>query len=51
MKIIPTESLGSIPRPRELQEAMIAFSQGKLSQEKMNQCFDQVVEETINSLE
>jgi len=51
MNLIPTESVGSVPRPRELQEAMVAFSQGNLSEEKMNQHFDQAVEETINRLE
>lgn|GEM_PF-4317215 len=26
---IPTEPVGSVPRPRELQEAMVAFSNNK----------------------
>ncbi len=51
MNLIPTESVGSVPRSRELQEAMGAFSQGNLSEEKMNQHFDQAVEETINRME
>lgn len=51
MNLIPTESVGSVPRPRELQEAMAAFSQGNLSSEKLNGHFDQVVKETIKSLE
>jgi len=50
-KYIPTESIGSIPRPRELQEAMVAFSQGSLSLEKLEQHFDQAVKETIKNLE
>jgi len=49
--LIPTESIGSIPRSRELQEAMVAFSQGDLSSEKLDQHFDQAVKETIESLE
>ena len=51
MNFIPTESVGSVPRSRELQEAMAAFSEGNLSEEKMNQHFDLAVEETINRLE
>ena len=51
MNLIPTESVGSVPRPRELQEAMAAFSQGNLSEAKMNQLFDEVVKDTINRLE
>ena len=48
---IPTESIGSIPRPRELQEAMVAFSRGDLSWEKLDQHFDHVVKDTIKRLE
>jgi 5-methyltetrahydropteroyltriglutamate--homocysteine methyltransferase len=51
MNLIPTEGVGSIPRPRELQEALVAFSQGNLSAEKINQYFDSAVKETIKSLE
>lgn len=51
MTLIPTESVGSIPRPRELQEAMAAFSQGDLSAEKLDEHFDRVVRETIQHLE
>lgn len=48
---MPTESVGSIPRSRELQEAMVDFSLGKLSDEEMNRHFDEAVRETINRLE
>jgi 5-methyltetrahydropteroyltriglutamate--homocysteine methyltransferase len=51
MTNIPTESVGSVPRPRELQEAIVAFSQGNLSAEKLNEHFDEVVKETIHRLE
>lgn len=50
MNSIQTESVGSIPRPRELQNAITAFSQGNLSSEKLNGLFDHVVEETIKGL-
>lgn len=51
MNILPTESIGSIPRPRELQEAMAAFSKGNLSSEAMDEHFDRAVKQTIEKLE
>jgi len=51
MNLIPTEAVGSVPRPRELQEAIAAFTKGNLSLEKLNQHFDGAVEETIKRLE
>jgi len=51
MNKIPTESVGSIPRTRELQEAMAAFSKGNLSPEVLDEHFDQAVKETIENLE
>ncbi len=51
MTLIPTESVGSIPRPRKLQEAMVAFSNGDLSAEKLDEHFDEAVKETIQRLE
>jgi 5-methyltetrahydropteroyltriglutamate--homocysteine methyltransferase len=48
---IPTESVGSIPRSRELQEAMVAFSNGNLSTEKLDKYFDQAVKDTITRME
>ena len=37
---IPTEPVGSIPRPRELQEAMLAFSKGEISDQTIDAHFD-----------
>ena len=51
MKSIPTESVGSIPRARELQEAMVAHSKGNLSSEKLEEHFNQAVKDTIKRLE
>ncbi|UBM58792.1 5-methyltetrahydropteroyltriglutamate--homocysteine methyltransferase [Marinilongibacter aquaticus] len=51
MTLLPTEGVGSIPRSRELQEAIVAFSQGNLPLNQMNQFFDHAVEETIRNLE
>lgn len=51
MTLIATESVGSIPRSRELQAAMVAFSQGNLSGKEMDQLFDEAVRDTIQRLE
>jgi 5-methyltetrahydropteroyltriglutamate--homocysteine methyltransferase len=48
---IPTESIGSIPRPPELLEAMEAFASGDLSREDLDARYDDAVRETIASLE
>jgi 5-methyltetrahydropteroyltriglutamate--homocysteine methyltransferase len=48
---IPTEPIGSVPRPRELQEAMQAFAAGTLSAEKLDNLFDAAVRETIEQFE
>lgn len=51
MMAIPTEPVGSVPRPRALQEAMQAFATGNLSGEEMETMFDDVVRETIGRFE
>ncbi len=51
MNMIPTESVGSIPRSRELQEAMVACSEGNLSAEALEKHFDRAVKDTIENLE
>lgn len=51
MNLIPTESVGSVPRTKELQQAMMAFSTGDLSEVKMNKYFDEAVKETVSRLE
>ena len=51
MTLIPTESVGSVPRSRELQEAMVAFSKGEVSAEKLDEHFNEAVRETIQRLE
>jgi len=48
---IPTEPVGSVPRPRELQDAMIAHSKGDISTDDLNTQFDQAVCETIEQFE
>ena len=48
---IPTEPVGSIPRPRELQDAMVSHSQGEISTEDLESLFDAIVCETIAKFE
>jgi 5-methyltetrahydropteroyltriglutamate--homocysteine methyltransferase len=47
---IPTEPIGSIPRPRELVEAMQAVAAGRLSPEELEPLYERAVRETIEAL-
>ena len=51
MTFIPTEPIGSIPRPVYLQEAMGAFQKEEISQSDLDRLFDQATRETIAELE
>ncbi|NBT60049.1 5-methyltetrahydropteroyltriglutamate--homocysteine methyltransferase, partial [bacterium] len=48
---IPTELIGSIPRPNYLLEAAQNFRAGKTTQEKLDESYNQAVRETIEQLE
>lgn len=48
---IPTEPVGSIPRPRALQEAMAAHARGELRAEALERAFDAAVREAIERFE
>ena len=48
---IPTEPIGSIPRPRELLDAMQAFAAGSISRDELDGRYDDAVRDTIASLE
>ena len=48
---IPTEPIGSIPRPTVLQEAMADFADGNVSQEELDKLFDDAVRDTIEKFE
>jgi 5-methyltetrahydropteroyltriglutamate--homocysteine methyltransferase len=48
---IPTEPIGSIPRPKELIEGMQAFDAGSISQEELNSLCDRAVRDTIRRFE
>lgn len=48
---IPTEPIGSIPRPPELIDAMQRQAQGGISQEKMRALYDDAVRDTIQRFE
>jgi 5-methyltetrahydropteroyltriglutamate--homocysteine methyltransferase len=49
--MIPTEPIGSIPRPRALIEAMGELAAGKISQSELNKLADDAVRDTISRLE
>jgi|GEM_PF-5206575 len=44
---IPTESIGSIPRPPQLLEALREFRAGRLSQQRLDACYDDAVRDTL----
>lgn len=48
---IPTEPIGSIPRPQYLIDAMIAFSKQELPQQELAKLFDKALEETVRAFE
>ena len=48
---IPTEPIGSIPRPPELIEAMQRLAAGQISQDKMNALYDRALRDTIRRME
>jgi methionine synthase II (cobalamin-independent) len=48
---IPTEPIGSIPRPRSLLDGMEAFQAGTISREALDSLYDDAVRETIARFE
>ena len=48
---LPTEPIGSIPRPPELMEGMKAFASGSVSADRMESLFDAAVRDTIRRFE
>ncbi len=48
---IPTEPVGSIPRPPELIEGVRDFASGRVSQEKLNSPYERAIRDTIQRFE
>jgi 5-methyltetrahydropteroyltriglutamate--homocysteine methyltransferase len=48
---IPTEPIGSIPRPPDLIAAMREFQEGRLAQEKLNALYEDALRDTIQRFE
>lgn len=48
---IPTEPVGSVPRPKYLIEAMGSFAKGQIKESELNKLTNQAIEETIRALE
>ncbi|HLF36012.1 MAG TPA: hypothetical protein VI583_17345, partial [Cyclobacteriaceae bacterium] len=51
MNRIPTEPIGSIPRPEYLQKAMMAFGKGEMKADELAKLTDQAIKETIKEFE
>jgi 5-methyltetrahydropteroyltriglutamate--homocysteine methyltransferase len=49
--MIPTEPIGSIPRPRALIEAMAESAAGRITPGEMNKLYDSALRDTISRLE
>ena len=48
---IPTEPIGSIPRPASLLQAMVAFQAGRLGSAEMDAAYADAIRDTIQQLE
>src|ERR671933_1668320 len=48
---IPTEPIGSIPRPRELLQGVHEFTAGRLSKRELDALYDEAVRDTIERFE
>ena len=48
---LPTEPIGSVPRPRALQEAMAAHASGQLDAQALDALFDEAVADTVRRFE
>ena len=48
---IPTEPIGSIPRPSVLQKALSDFAHGKVSAEELDKLYDEAVKDTVEKFE
>ncbi len=49
--LIPTESIGSIPRPPQLLDALREFREGRISREQLETCYDDALRDTVERLE
>jgi 5-methyltetrahydropteroyltriglutamate--homocysteine methyltransferase len=48
---LPTEPIGSIPRPKALQDGMQAAAAGRMSQDELDALFDDAVRDTLRRFE
>ena len=48
---IPTEPIGSIPRPPELIAAVTEFAAGKISREQLRSGYEQAIRDTVRRFE
>jgi methionine synthase II (cobalamin-independent) len=50
-KMLPTEPIGSIPRPAELIAGIQAFQTGRISQQELDALYDSAIQDTIHLFE
>jgi 5-methyltetrahydropteroyltriglutamate--homocysteine methyltransferase len=48
---IPTEAIGSIPRPQTLIDTMVSFNAGSASRESLDAAYRDALKDTIQRLE
>jgi 5-methyltetrahydropteroyltriglutamate--homocysteine methyltransferase len=48
---LPTEPIGSVPRPRELLQGIQDFSAGRISRGELNALYDRAIRDTIKRFE
>jgi 5-methyltetrahydropteroyltriglutamate--homocysteine methyltransferase len=48
---LPTEPIGSVPRPRELIQGIQKFRAGRISRAELNSLYDRAIRDTIERFE
>ena len=48
---IPTEPIGSIPRPPQLIQAIVSFQAGKITRDVLDGAYSEALRDTIDRLE
>jgi 5-methyltetrahydropteroyltriglutamate--homocysteine methyltransferase len=50
-RVIPTEPIGSIPRPPELIQALASYQAGKIARDVLDDAYSEALRDTIDRLE
>jgi len=49
--MLPTEPIGSIPRPKELVDAILSYREGQLDRNELDEIYDQSIRDTLEAFE